>query len=281
MSTFKRRRRKRGLIPLILLLAVLILFADSNMRIVTTEYEIASPDLPAQFDGYRIAVVSDMHESYSSERGLVYFISAVRAAKPDIIAVLGDMVTSPGKSGYVHQIISALAEVAPVYFVTGNHDWAYGDATELLSAVKNAGGTLLLDTFVTLERGGAEITLAGVNDPNGPRDGKKPGELAEELREAGAGYTVLLAHRNNSLELYRAIPADLTISGHAHGGVIRLPFTDGLIGPDRNFLPTHTSGIYREDGRTLLVSRGVGNSPARVLRLFNNPQIPVAVLRAG
>ena len=97
---------------------------------------------------------------------------------------------------------------------------------------------------------------------------------------APGAFTILLAHRNTKLELYGKAGFDLTICGHAHGGVIRLPWTDGLINPDREWFPTHTSGLYDVAGMHAVVSRGLGSSLI-VPRVFNRPHIPVVVLRTG
>ena len=92
---------------------------------------------------------------------------------------------------------------------------------------------------------------------------------------------MLLAHRNNYFpEQYSLLGADLVISGHGHGGVIRLPFTDGLVSTDRTFFPSYTAGLYRENGSTLFVTRGLGNSGPS-FRLFNRPEVAVVTLQRG
>ena len=131
-----------------------------------------------------------------------------------------------------------------------------------------------------LERNGDRIVLCGIEDPNGNRDQKSPEAMAAEVREIyGDAFWLLLAHRNDRFPTeYAALGADLTLSGHAHGGLIRLPFTDGLIGSNRTWFPSWTAGLYEKDGSALFVTRGLGNS-GRTFRLFNRPEIAVLTLR--
>ena len=107
---------------------------------------------------------------------------------------------------------------------------------------------------------------------------KTPEELYKELEEQeGDGFSVLLAHRNNRFPEYASCGFDLVLSGHGHGGIIRLPFTDGLIGTEQNWFPTYTNGLYSLGNSQLVVSRGLGNV-GNSFRLFNRPHIPVIVL---
>ena len=139
--------------------------------------------------------------------------------------------------------------------------------------------TVLTNEFVALERDGGVIFLAGIDDPNGFADQKSPEALAEEVKAAaGGGFWMLLAHRNNYFEKqYSSLGADLVISGHGHGGLIRLPFTDGLISVERTLFPSYTSGFYQFNGRDVFVSRGLGNSGPS-FRLFNRPQLVTLTL---
>ena len=134
-----------------------------------------------------------------------------------------------------------------------------------------------------LERGGDTLVLAGIDDPNGYADQKTPEELAAEIyaQQGENVYWLLLAHRNSLFESdYSLLGADLVLSGHGHGGMIRLPFTDGLISTDRTLFPSFTAGFYSANGREVFVSRGLGNSGPS-FRLFNRPQWCVLTLEKG
>ena len=175
-------------------------------------------------------------------------------------------------------VASGLAGVAPTYYVTGNHEWAAHAVQELEPLLEENGVHVLSNTYVMLERGGDKIALLGAEDSNGYADQKTIAELSEEVRqEQGDVYKILLSHRNTRIEEYVDAHIDLTLCGHAHGGLIRLPGTDGLIGPHREFFPSYTAGLYDLPYGQLVASRGLGNQfPA--FRLFNRPDVPVVVL---
>ena len=123
------------------------------------------------------------------------------------------------------------------------------------------------------------MVLAGIDDPNGYADQKTPEELAAEVYAAcGDPFWMLLAHRNNRFSSqYSKLGADLVFSGHAHGGLIRLPFTDGLFSHDWDLFPSNTAGLYEENGSCQFVTRGLGNSGI-TFRLFNRPEVAMVTL---
>ena len=129
-----------------------------------------------------------------------------------------------------------------------------------------------------MELQGQCLGICGVDDPDA-------GALEAELERAGAGlredtFTILLAHRPEEMDRYRRFPFDLVVSGHAHGGFLRLPGTDGLIGHSPEGLkifPSYTAGRYDLSHGTLAVSRGLGNQPP-TFRLFNRPDVPLVIL---
>ena len=134
---------------------------------------------------------------------------------------------------------------------------------------------------VHIERGGARICLAGIDDPafaSGGDAASRAGAMLDGLIGPGV-YTVLLAHRPELAEVYARAGANLTLSGHAHGGQIRLPFLGGLFAPGQGFFPEYDAGLYREGEALMLVSRGLGNS-LFPLRVNNRPELVAATLRA-
>ena len=281
------------LVLLVVILIAAVLVYDSNTRIVATEYELFYPNLPAAFDGYRIVVLSDIHAAEFG-KGNERLITEVKEAKPDIIAITGDFIDGYKKTASQEQldIAGALAKslkpIAPIYFVTGNHDWDSGAMRTLISLLEAHDVLVLRNSFTRIEAGGESIILVGTDDPNGPSDMMKPDELIEKVRAAAGGpaagsagdFIVVLEHRNNHLQLYSELGVDLVLCGHAHGGIIRLPFTDGVLGQQRDLFPTYTNGVYTSGDTNMVVSRGLGNSLG-IPRFLNNPHIVVAVLRIG
>ena len=277
---FKKKRRRRFCFAAVLLLvafSVALLFWDSNTRLVVDVYSVPNGRLPQSFDGLKIVQLSDLHTTRFGD-GNERLIDAVRDQQPDIIAVTGDLIDKERDEAYVRELMTALVGIAPVYYVTGNHEWASGWVHDLFSILEECEVKVLRNSFQIIECGGDTIVLAGVDDPNGPYDMKTPAQLVHEIRdEYGDPFILMLAHRNDEISTWAELGVDVVLCGHAHGGLVRLPFTDGLIAPNREFFPTYTSGIYREGGTQMLVSRGLGNS-GNTLRLFNNPQIVVVVL---
>lgn len=291
-----KRRKARSLFrPLMwwcLVLAVLVLFVYwGNTTIKTDSMSYTSSALPAAFDGLRIVQLSDLHNREFGESNARLY-QAVEQAGPDVIFLTGDLVDEYAEEPvpYARAVGRALSAIAPTYYVTGNHEWAHGNAVveEIKTALREAGVTVLSNEYVPLERNGETILIAGVDDPNGYADQKTPDALAAEIYQNGADpFWLLLAHRNNLFNgRYCRLGADLTFSGHAHGGIWRLPFTDGLVDTNMHLLPSFTSGFYHctdEDceGAEVFVSRGLGNSPRWAFRLFNRPQVAVITLKKG
>ena len=272
---------RRVLLFLIFILFCVGFFHWSNHSLQVQRFTFTSPRLPAGFDGCVIVQLSDLHGALFGEdnRDL---LKVVAKNRPDYIFLTGDLLDQYRATphSYAASLGGALADIAPTYFVTGNHEWALPDVPGLKRKLEEAGVQVLTNEYTVLARDGDNAVLAGIDDPNGYADQKTPEEVAEEVRAAfDAPFWMLLAHRNNYFEdEYCRLGADLVISGHGHGGLVRLPFTDGLVSVERTFFPSYTAGFYQAGGADLFVSRGLGNS-GRTFRLFNRPQVAVLTLK--
>ena len=281
----KRRRRALSRIIILFILLIAILAAVSNALILTTEYNISSSRIPGSFDGFRIVQLSDVHAAEFFNEENTYLVDKIQQSQPDIIVITGDLIDE--KEPYstqcviVENLISAITKIAPVMYVTGNHEWSTDSLDELIELLKSYDVTVLQNEYVTVTRGDSTIVVAGVDDPCGFADMKTADELVDEIRaQYPDEYMIMLSHRNNMLATYSQLGVDLVLSGHAHGGIIRLPGTDGIIGPSREWFPDYTNGIYTMDQTTMVVSRGIGNHTG-VPRFLNNPHIPVIVLKSS
>ena len=280
-----RRHRGRALRRVLLFFLFVIFCAGffrwSNTSLQIEEFTFASPRLPAGFEGCVIVQLSDLHGSEFGE-GNQDLLEAVEAARPDYIFLTGDLQDQYRQTpqSYSVSLGKALAAIAPTYFITGNHEWALPDVPGLKRGLEEVGVQVLTNRAVTLARDGDTIVLAGIDDPNGFADQKTPEEVAQEVQETyGDPFWLLLAHRNNYFEdQYSRLGADLVISGHGHGGLVRLPFTDGLVSVERTFFPSYTAGFYHKNGSDLFVSRGLGNS-GKTFRLFNRPEVVILTLQ--
>lgn len=274
-----QRRRRRG--PPRWLITVLVLAAATGwfwwQQNGLSSETLSVPSAPDGFAGYRIAIVSDLHAKEFGEDNEI-LIDYIRALEPDMIAVVGDLLHQSDQMTMVPAVAKGLASIAPTYYVTGNHEWAAGVVQELEPLLEKCGITVLSNEYIMLEKDGDKLALLGAEDSNGYADQPTVGELADRVRqEQGPVYTILLSHRNNHYDQYQQARVDLTLAGHAHGGLIRLPGTDGLIGPKREFLPQHTAGLYDLSYGQMAVSRGLGNQ-FPCFRLFNRPDVPLVVL---
>ena len=281
MAKHPRKRRLPGFLLFAVLAVLAALFLRwSNTALQTTNFDPVFTDLPAGFDGCRAVVLGDLHATYFGEKS-DRLLEAVREAEPDYIFLVGDLLDANRDipENYAAQTADGLAAIAPTYYVTGNHEWAVGGVPELKDTLVSHGITVLSNQFLALERNGDTIVLAGIDDPNGYADQKTPETVAAEVYAAyGDPFWVLLAHRNNLFApQYSLLGADLVVSGHGHGGLIRLPFTDGLLSVERTFFPSYTAGLYEENGSCLFVTRVLGNS-GPTFRLFNRPEVAVVTL---
>ena len=250
-----------------------------------TRAQAALKGLPQGFDGFKIVHLSDLHghEYGEGNQGL---LDRVQEQAPDLIVITGDLIDQESQLEMAPALAQGLAGIAPTYYVTGNHEWALGTGAvkELKTLLKECGVAVLSNQYQVLERGGDKLVLAGVDDPNGYADQTTPEELYARIQgEAPGLFTVLLAHRNDRFGQYANAGYNFVMSGHGHGGIVRLPFVGGIMGTDRRFFPPWTAGIYTVGDSTLFVSRGLGNNtvPFKGFRVFNRPELAVVELKRG
>lgn len=254
-----------------------------NNGLCTTRLFYWNDRLPAAFDGFCIAQVADLHDKRFGP-GQAGLLSALRAVNPDCIVMTGDLIDRRRKGGGpAAEFIRGAVQIAPVYFVTGNHENWSGKAEEVKRFLVESGVIVLDDRCETLRRGGDLITLAGVSDETcqtaqNRRD--KSDALLPALRsvlEGRAGFQILLAHHPERLAAYAQAGVDLVFCGHAHGGQFRAPGIGGLYAPGQGVLPRYTAGMHTLGATTMVISRGLGNS-LFPLRLNNCPELVAVTL---
>lgn len=275
-----RRRKTAVLLVLTALLAAGFLLWG-NCSLQTTETALVSPALPLAFDGLRIVELADLHGRVFG-RGSRRLLAAVRRAEPDLICIDGDLFDEHTDLAMLPPLLRGLCAIAPVYYVTGNHEWRVPGLRGILAQMRACSVTVLQDDWRVLRRGEDALVLAGTDDPCGPAERKTPAELIADIRaEAGeAAFLLLLTHRNDQLPQWSALGVQAVLAGHCHGGVVRLPFVGGLFGTDRRLFPAWDAGLYRQGETALYVSRGLGYTNVH-FRLFNRPEVAVIVLRRG
>ena len=260
------------MIYLFIIIAIILILYLSNAILTVNVHTISSNKLKQRV---RIAHISDFHNTHIN-RLVTSILKQLDRYQPDLICITGDLFEAETELSSLEPLIRGLCDFAPVYYVTGNHEWQRQDLKVCLGLLEDWGAIVLRNEYRLLQRGESRIAILGVDDPCGPYDQKSPAALMAELRqEVGEDcFVLVLDHRNDRLPLWAELGADLVLSGHCHGGVIRLPFVGGLIGPGRKLFPDYDAGAYRLGDTQLYVSRGLGFP----LRLFNRPHLPLLVL---
>jgi len=269
---------KRGLFAgLAAVVLVLIAILDRNW-IEINPYTVYASNLPEAFRGFRVTEIADLHgREFGKDHARL--LRAVRETEPDLIAIDGDLFDEDAEVPKLDSLLLGLCEIAPTYYVTGNHEWTTDRLRETLDHFRSLGVTVLENDYVVLERDGERLAVAGVHDPNGPYDMKTKETLTAEIRAALGedAYILMLAHRNGQLDEWAALGVETVLTGHGHGGLIRIPFVGGVVGVDRELFPTYDAGLFRQGETAMIVSRGLGNS-IWIPRIFNRPDLPVITL---
>ena len=279
------KKKKSTVIKIILFVCVVIFIGwiiYGNISIQATVYEVSVGAQNADLDGFTIVQISDLHNAkFGNEQARL--LKAVAEQEPDIIAVTGDLVDSSRTDfdvamDFMEQAVS----IAPVYYVTGNHEgWLEGNYAELERRLENVGIFVMNDTMYSGQYEGVELNIAGVRDPDMPGNNiVLVKQTINALTEDAKGYIILLSHRPELYDTYVESNADLVLTGHYHGGQFRIPFIGGVYAPGAGFFPEYTEGTFTENGTTMVVSRGLGNSVIPV-RINNRPEVVVVRLQAG
>lgn len=269
---------------ILLLIGILIagVIIDDN-TISVTEYTVASPRLPEPFDGYRIAVLSDYHNSGYYEQAA----EKVKKAKPDLILFAGDIALMTDRfNANSDDLIRALKGTAPMYGILGNHDVNHVNRKKFESRYYELGLNLLNNAYAYVERDGEYLELYGVMDSGVPDSMLQDDPYYTDLMVPAAAaarnpnvFSILLNHRANTFEDFAETGYDLIVSGHMHGGVIRLPFIGGLFSSGfEQWFPPYTEGTFVKGDTTMVVSRGMDRHISKP-RIFNGPEIVVITLK--
>lgn len=266
------RKKHWWILPVLAILVALALIALDE-RLILRTYTVASPKLTAEV---RLAVVTDFHSSDNADD----VVAMVASCAPDAVLMVGDMFDDDTANRPTERTLSLMRQLSalyPCYYVSGNHEAWTGEMDALYQQTEEAGVTVLRMSSGVLTVRGQRIALCGVPDPYEMVFSGAP-DTEEQLRQAledvdSADFSVLLAHRPEMLAKYAQFPLDLVVSGHAHGGQVRIPgVLNGLYAPNQGWFPKLAGGAYTQDGTTLIVSRGLAVR-TRLPRIFNRPEV--------
>lgn len=263
-------RRKRWFLWFGIIAALLCFLHYENHHLVVTEFTYVNESVENYPNGYRIVQISDLHNAVFG-RNHRTLVDKITELAPDMVVITGDIIDSNHTDiDAAIDLVDQLAELYPVYYVTGNHEYWLdeGDRRRLFEAMEQAGAVLLSNEAVTINASGGTFDLIGLDDKSLADDALKA--LLSECNSET--LNIVLAHEPQHIEKYAVTDADLVLCGHAHGGQFILPLIGPVVAPDQGFFPQYTSGSYHMDDMTMFVSRGLGNSIIPV-RLFNYPEV--------
>ncbi|MHC5293575.1 metallophosphoesterase [Listeria welshimeri] len=253
--------KMKWIIALIIITLLLVIGWFCGTRLTVKKYEVSSAKVEKEI---QLVQISDLHYSEFGNKNKK-LLEKVTELEPDVIAITGDLFDRQGDS-VPKSLIKKLTKIAPVYYSPGNHEYdiegAYED--DYKPFLEDVGAINLEDKTATIDVRGQKFQLSGLrSSANLTYDYPYYEEgLAEiKMQQDPKYYQVLLSHMPDYFELYVDNGFDLTLSGHTHGGIVRIPFTNiGAIapGPQRTILPKYVYGQHTKDGKTMIISAGLG-----------------------
>ncbi|MDR2342964.1 MAG: metallophosphoesterase [Spirochaetaceae bacterium] len=265
---------------------MLLVNCATHASLKTVYYDLPFPDRPGfERQTLVIVLVSDLHSDiYGKDQ--TPLLTRITEASPDIIVLAGDIFDDRAPHTGTRLLLAGIKKDlpgTPVFYVTGNHEYDGGKIDEILGELSDFGVTVLSDDYARLEINGVRLVVAGVEDPNKKLSdpsydaGSADGQLK---RAAGAGgYKILVCHRPDVARRYADYGFDLALSGHTHGGQVRLPpLINGLYAPGQGLFPRYSGGLYRVGNLTLVVSRGLTTRRPFFPRIWNPPELVVVRL---
>ncbi|MFU0828007.1 MAG: Metallophos domain-containing protein [Lachnoclostridium sp.] len=281
------------LITGIILVLLIIYIIYENHYLETTHYTIQSKNIPKAFDGVKMAILADLHNNQFGKDN-IKLLDKIYQFNPDYILVAGDMVISnePDNLEVPFRLLSVLAAKYPVYYGLGNHEQrllpdennshqSYKDYEE---GLKKFGVSFLNNNRTYICREGQCISITGLSIGMDFYKKLSQPEMTNEYIQNLVGipnkkwYNILIAHNPVYFKFYSDWGANLIVSGHLHGGIIRFPKLGGFISPQYKFMPKYDAGMFQMDDSVLLVSRGLGLHTIK-LRINNRPELMTFTLK--
>ena len=280
-----KTRRYIFISAIILTGALVFLIIWGNTAISLSEITVENERLPLSFDGYTIAHVSDLHDAEIGKDN-ESLIKLLKDASPDIIAITGDLVDC-NRVDIEHSLdfMKEALKIAPCYYVSGNHEaWLTDENYQILeSSLLSLGVTILHGEEAFIEKDGDKISISGISDPDFAMKNNKSSlshMSVDNLKSITDfdGFKIFLSHRPEYFDNYVDAGYELVLSGHAHGGQVRIPFLGGVAAPNQGLFPEYDSGLYSKSDTNMIVSRGIGNSIIPI-RINNRPEVILITLK--
>lgn len=254
--------------------AVWVIWANSAVKL--TRYNVGIEKLPDVFSGFRIIQVSDLHnDEFGSENSKL--LDIIEKSCPDIIVFTGDLIDCRKPDiGVSLRFAEKAVKIAPCYYVSGNHEARIPEYPQSKEKFRALGVNLLENQSVRISRDAESIILSGVDDPRFKEDcAVEDSQVMEEQLcriDSANGCNILISHRPELFEVYAKHNFNLVLSGHTHGGHIRLPFIGGVFAPYQGILPKYDAGRFEKNNTEMIVCRGLKKSSVPP-RFLNRPEI--------
>lgn len=273
-----RKRTKKILLILGIVLAMLLLLCAAAFYrgLVSRRYVVTSEKLHNDTP-IRIAVLADLHNyTYGGDQQPI--IRRVEKMRPDLICLVGDIPDDINPIQGTELLLAGLVDIAPCLSVVGNHEY-WGNYEAMFEVFDRYEVPILRNEALRMTLKGQEFTIYGIDDPWYSRPWEYEQFLENWVEPEDDSYTILLSHRPDPIEMFATRGFDLVLSGHTHGGQVRIPFfINGLFAPDQGWYPKYAGGLYRVEETTLVISRGLSYYP-ELPRIFNPPEVVEVVLK--
>lgn len=278
---------KKKTIIIILIIIAAAVFSGfylhyENTQLEVIHYIVTDDNLPIDFDNYKIVHISDFHNT-KSETLKNDLIKEIENQTPDMIVITGDLIDSYKTDiDIAVDFIKNINDIAPVYFVSGNHEANTSTYSKLKDQLKENKVAILENKAEVIKINDSEINLIGVDDPQMANENAVSDSeiIKAELDNANYNknkYSILLSHRPELFDTYTEKEINLILSGHTHGGQIRIPFVGAVGAPNQGLFPKYTAGMFEENKTKMIISCGIGNS-ILPFRINNRPELVVITL---
>ncbi len=279
----KYKGQKKSMYIIMITISIIIFCIWQNNHIVISNFNYNNQKIPDEFNSFKIVHISDLHNKLFGNNQ-EYILKKINSASPDIIVITGDLIDRRRYDLDTSLLfIEGAKEIAPIYYVPGNHEAWSGEYDNIRKELISQGVVVLEDSKIELVRNNDKIEILGLRDPafltSSYREERDTSNLEKSLKAMShdSVFQILLSHRPDLIDIYSRENIDMIFSGHAHGGQVRIPGIGGIVAPDQGFFPKYTNGSHSIKRSTMYVSRGLGNSLMPV-RIFNRPEIVVVTL---
>lgn len=274
------------LVALILFLTFILYDYFEITTLETTYYEITSNRLPDSFNDFKIAHFTDFHNT-KIKKLTTKLIEQLKKESPEIIVITGDLIDSEEIEESL-KLIQEIKKIAPIYYIPGNHEAQIRKTYNIFEdKLKSDGVIVLRNEMKNIEINNDKINIMGIDDPELFSSSSLLNEdetifksTLDKLAENMDAYTILLSHRPEYFNDYINHNIDLTLSGHTHGGQIRIPVIGTIYAPNQGFFPKYDKGIFTKDNKSMIISSGIGTT-GLPLRILNKPELVIVKLKAN